>query len=71
MKNLNTVASGAVIGILAGLITAHFFPSLGKSGLDKGLTDFAVSLGGQKPYLVDGAIGGGIGALLGAFLFKK
>ena len=44
---------------------------IGKSGLEKGLSDFAFEMGAKKPYLVDAGIGAGLGALLGLAISKK
>jgi len=68
---INTVVAGALVGAIAGLLVAEFFPSLGKSGLEKGLSDLAFDLGSKKPYLMNGGIGAAVGALIGGFLFKK
>jgi len=68
---MNKVIMAALIGAVAGVLVAQFFPSLGKSGLDKGLSDFAFEMGAKKPYLVDAGIGAGLGALLGLAFSKK
>ncbi len=61
----------ALIGAAAGLAVAHFFPSLGKSGLDKGFSDLAFGLGAKKPYLLDAGIGAALGAVIGFLTDKK
>jgi hypothetical protein len=68
---LDKVIALAALGALIGLAVAQFFPSLGKSGLAKGLSDFAFEMGAKKPYLMDAGIGAGLGALLGLALSKK
>lgn len=61
----------AVVGLVVGLLVAQFFPSLGKGGLDKGLSDFAFEMGAKRPYLMDAGIGAGLGALLGLAFSKN
>lgn len=55
----------AAIGAAVGLLIAHFFPLLGKSGLDKSLTDLTLKLGAEKPYVMDASIGAAVGAAIG------
>jgi hypothetical protein len=52
-------------GAAAGLLVAQCLPALGKSGLDRGLSNLAFNLGAQKPYAVDGCVGAGLGLLAG------
>lgn len=68
MKN---IVLYALIGAAAGLAVAHFFPSLGKAGLDKGFSDIAFGLGAKKPYAMDAGIGAALGALIGFLTQKK
>lgn len=59
------------LGAAAGCLVAWLLPNLGKTGLEKGVADAAISLGAtQPPYLQNGAIGAAVGALLG-FLMGK
>lgn len=68
MKN---IALSALIGAAVGLLLAHFFPSLGKDGLSKGLSDIAFDLGAQRPYALNAGLGAAIGAVLGFVTQKK
>ena len=61
----------ALVGAAVGLLLAQFFPSLGKSGLDKGFSDLGFAMGAKKPYLFNAGVGAGIGALLGLALSRK
>jgi hypothetical protein len=69
--NMQKVISLAAVGALVGLAVAQFFPSLGKSGLAKGLSDFSFEMGAKKPFLMNAGIGAGLGALLGLAISKK
>ena len=55
----------AVVGAAAGILVAQYFPALGKSGLDRGLSKLAYGLGAERPYTVDACIGAGLGFLAG------
>ena len=55
----------ALVGAAAGILVAQYFPALGKSGLDRGLSKLAYNLGAQRPYAVDAAIGAAVGFLAG------
>jgi hypothetical protein len=68
MKN---IVLYAVIGALAGLLTAELFPSIGKGSFESGLNNLAYSLGKSKPYLNFAAIGAIAGAVIGALAGKK
>lgn len=68
---MNKIAVYAIVGAAAGLLVAQFFPSLGKQGISAGLSDMAFSLGAQRPFLLDAAIGAVLGALLGLLTGKK
>jgi len=65
-KTLVYVLAGAAVGLLV----AQYFPALGKSGLDRGLSRLAYNLGAQRPYAVDGCIGAGLGLLAGLLAGK-
>jgi len=60
----------AVVGAAAGILVAQYFPALGKSGLDRGLSKLAYHLGAERPYAVDAGIGAGIGFLVGLLAGK-
>jgi hypothetical protein len=59
-----------LVGAAAGILVAQYFPALGKSGLDRGLSKLAYNLGAQRPYALDAGIGAGIGLLIGLFAGK-
>ena len=68
---MRTVLIYTLVGAAAGLLVAQFLPTLGRTGLDKGLSDMAYGLGAAKPFAHNAAWGAGLGALLGLALKNK
>ena len=68
---MRSVLVWILVGTAAGLVVAQYMPSLGHSGLDKGLSDMAYGLGAAKPFAQDAGLGAAVGALLGLAMQKK